>query len=164
MTPTIMAFTVLAAGTSIPDAMESVIVAQMGKGDMAVANSLGARVHCVLHPLYLGARDGMIEGERCWCAGSNIFDILFGLSVPFFLVNMLSLSNSEPAPVVMCVADLQIYLAVLLTTLGFTVGALCWTRFKLGRGLGCSLLVLYLAVVVCAVLRDYDIIAIGVKC
>jgi Ca2+/Na+ antiporter len=51
MTPTIMAFTVLAAGTSIPDAMESVIVAQMGKGDMAVANSLGARacIACCIH-------------------------------------------------------------------------------------------------------------------
>jgi Ca2+/Na+ antiporter len=101
--------------------------------------------------------------NRC-CPGSNIFDILFGLSVPFFLANMLNLSNGEPSPVVMCVTDLQLYLAVLLITLGFTVGALALSCFKLGRGLGSSLLVLYLAVVACAVLRDYDIIVIGAKC
>ena len=97
-------------------------------------------------------------------AGSNIFDILFGLSVPYFLVNMQHISENEPAPVTMCVKDLMIYLAVLLVTLGFTIDALGWTRFKLGRGLGYSLLALYLALVVCAVLRDYDFIVIGEKC
>ena len=49
MTPTIMAFTVLAAGTSIPDAMESVIVARKGMGDMAVSNALGAQVTCATY-------------------------------------------------------------------------------------------------------------------
>ena len=97
-------------------------------------------------------------------AGSNIFDILFGLSVPFFLVNMQNLSNSETVPVIMCVKDLQVYLAVLLITLGFTIGALVLKGFKLGRGLGFSLLLLYVAVVVCAVLRDYSIIIVGERC
>ncbi|MCD8484015.1 calcium/sodium antiporter [Candidatus Woesebacteria bacterium] len=56
--PTIIALTVLAAGTSIPDLLSSVIVAKRGRGDMAVSNAVG----------------------------SNVFDILFGLGVPWTLV------------------------------------------------------------------------------
>jgi len=56
--PTIIALTVLAAGTSIPDLISSVIVAKRGRGDMAVSNAIG----------------------------SNIFDILFGLGVPWLIV------------------------------------------------------------------------------
>ncbi len=56
--PTLIALTVLAAGTSIPDLLSSIIVAKQGRGDMAVSNAVG----------------------------SNIFDILFGLSVPWLIV------------------------------------------------------------------------------
>lgn len=56
--PTIIALTVLASGTSIPDLLSSVIVAKQGRGDMAVSNAIG----------------------------SNIFDILFGLGFPWFLL------------------------------------------------------------------------------
>lgn len=56
--PTIIALTVLAAGTSIPDLLASMIVAKKGRGDMAVSNAVG----------------------------SNIFDILFGLGFPWLLV------------------------------------------------------------------------------
>merc|ERR1712054_177625 len=48
---------ILAAGTSIPDCLSSVAVARRGHGDMAVSSSIG----------------------------SNIFDILIGLPVPWFL-------------------------------------------------------------------------------
>ncbi|KAG7281670.1 hypothetical protein CRUP_008045 [Coryphaenoides rupestris] len=51
----IMGITFLAAGTSIPDCMASLLVARQGQGDMAVSNSLG----------------------------SNVFDILIGLGVPW---------------------------------------------------------------------------------
>ena len=53
----IMGLTVLAAGTSVPDLLSSVIVARRGNGDMAVSSSIG----------------------------SNIFDILVGLPVPWIL-------------------------------------------------------------------------------
>lgn len=56
--PTIIALTVLAAGTSIPDLISSVVVAKQGRGDMAVSNAVG----------------------------SNIFDILFGLGFPWLLL------------------------------------------------------------------------------
>ena len=56
--PTIVALTVLAAGTSIPDLMSSIIVAKQGRGDMAVSNAVG----------------------------SNIFDILFCLGFPWLIL------------------------------------------------------------------------------
>ncbi|KAF7228309.1 sodium/potassium/calcium exchanger 3 [Nothobranchius furzeri] len=53
----IMGITFLAAGTSVPDCIASLIVAQQGMGDMAVSNSIG----------------------------SNIFDVLLGLGFPWAL-------------------------------------------------------------------------------
>jgi len=58
---TIIALTVLAAGTSIPDLLSSIIVAKQGRGDMAVSNAVG----------------------------SNIFDILFALGFPWLIVFMM---------------------------------------------------------------------------
>merc|ERR1712228_494323 len=53
----VMGFTILAAGTSIPDAVSSMAVAKKGHGDMAVSSSIG----------------------------SNIFDILIGLPIPWII-------------------------------------------------------------------------------
>merc|ERR1712217_354943 len=53
----VMGFTLLAAGTSIPDAVSSVAVARAGEGDMAISSSIG----------------------------SNIFDILVGLPIPWII-------------------------------------------------------------------------------
>lgn len=53
----IVALTLLAAGTSAPDLIASIEVARDGRGDMAVSNAVG----------------------------SNIFDILVGLGVPWFI-------------------------------------------------------------------------------
>lgn len=53
----VMGYTLLAAGTSVPDLLSSVIVARQGYGDMAVSSSIG----------------------------SNIFDILVGLPLPWII-------------------------------------------------------------------------------
>merc|ERR1719446_1631624 len=42
--PAIMGVTVLAAGTSVPDAIGSLLVARDGQGDMAVSNAIGSNV------------------------------------------------------------------------------------------------------------------------
>uniref|UniRef100_UPI001EAF1366 sodium/potassium/calcium exchanger 1 n=1 Tax=Oncorhynchus gorbuscha TaxID=8017 RepID=UPI001EAF1366 len=65
----IMGLTILAAGTSIPDLITSVIVARKGLGDMAVSSSVG----------------------------SNIFDITMGLPVPWLLWS--SFHGFAPVPV-----------------------------------------------------------------
>ncbi len=57
ISPVIVALTILAAGTSVPDAFASLIVARQGRGEMAIANAVG----------------------------SNIFDILIGLGLPWLL-------------------------------------------------------------------------------
>jgi len=60
--PEVMGLTFLAAGTSIPDLITSVIVARKGFGDMAVSSSVG----------------------------SNIFDVTVGLPVPWFLYTVVN--------------------------------------------------------------------------
>uniref|UniRef100_A0A3Q2FIY6 Sodium/potassium/calcium exchanger 1 n=1 Tax=Cyprinodon variegatus TaxID=28743 RepID=A0A3Q2FIY6_CYPVA len=65
----IMGLTILAAGTSIPDLITSVIVARKGLGDMAVSSSVG----------------------------SNIFDITVGLPVPWLIYT--ALHAGEPVTV-----------------------------------------------------------------
>ncbi|XP_038146777.1 sodium/potassium/calcium exchanger 2-like isoform X1 [Cyprinodon tularosa] len=62
ITEEIMGLTILAAGTSIPDLITSVIVARKGLGDMAVSSSVG----------------------------SNIFDITVGLPFPWLLYNIIN--------------------------------------------------------------------------
>ncbi|XP_031415810.1 sodium/potassium/calcium exchanger 2-like isoform X3 [Clupea harengus] len=62
ITEEIMGLTILAAGTSIPDLITSVIVARKGLGDMAVSSSVG----------------------------SNIFDITVGLPFPWLLWSILN--------------------------------------------------------------------------
>ena len=52
-----MAVTLIAAGTSIPDAYTSVIVVKEGMVDMGVSNIIG----------------------------SNVFDLLIGLALPWFI-------------------------------------------------------------------------------
>ncbi|XP_065727732.1 sodium/potassium/calcium exchanger 1 isoform X6 [Phocoena phocoena] len=65
----IMGLTILAAGTSIPDLITSVIVARKGLGDMAVSSSVG----------------------------SNIFDITVGLPLPWMLFSFIN--GLQPVPV-----------------------------------------------------------------
>ncbi|KAL2078988.1 hypothetical protein ACEWY4_024732 [Coilia grayii] len=69
ITEEIMGLTILAAGTSIPDLITSVIVARKGLGDMAVSSSVG----------------------------SNIFDITVGLPFPWLLYSCIH--NLSPVAV-----------------------------------------------------------------
>ncbi len=44
----IIALTILAGGTSIPDLLSSLIVAKKGKADMAVSNAVGSNIFDIL--------------------------------------------------------------------------------------------------------------------
>lgn len=57
VSPIFMGLVVLAIGTSVPDAMGSMIAARSGEANMAIANAVG----------------------------SNVFDVLIGLGFPWFL-------------------------------------------------------------------------------
>ncbi|KAG2528833.1 hypothetical protein JM16_002458 [Phytophthora kernoviae] len=121
----LMGLTIIAAGTSIPDALSSILVARDGHGDMAVSNALG----------------------------SNVFDILFGLGLPFLLSNLI---YSETVPV--SGDDLDVSIAILFAVLLLVVAVLISSRWKL-YPLACGfLLVLYAVYVVFSYLRGLDMI------
>lgn len=61
----IIALTVLAFGTSVPDMISSIIVAKQGRGGMAISNAVG----------------------------SNIFDILIGLGFPWLITILVKSAN-----------------------------------------------------------------------
>merc|ERR1712072_158174 len=80
----LMGLVVIAAGTSVPDALSSVLVAKNGQGDMAVANVLG----------------------------SNVFNIFLGLGLPWFLKTLIDgkpLKLPADEPIVQSCIVLLIY-------------------------------------------------------
>ena len=107
----VMGYTFLAAGTSVPDLMSSVIVARQGLGDMAVSSSIG----------------------------SNIFDITFGLPLPWFLW---SLSHELKAIAVESDSlNFSLVLLILMLVSIVTIIALC--GWKMTNALGCAMVFLY---------------------
>merc|ERR1712118_61428 len=115
--PLIMGLIFLAAGTSVPDALGSIAVAKQGEGDMAVANAFG----------------------------SNVFDILLGLGVPWFLSTaVLGQTVAFPG----AGSQLLEWILILTVILVAFVGALA-----LNQMMGGMLMTLYLVYVVVALVR-----------
>lgn len=112
--PVIVALTLLAAGTSAPDMISSVVVARQGRGDMAVANAVG----------------------------SNIFDILIGLGLPWLIVMGMAIITGGPTFVEVGTADLFNSTLVLLGTV-FVLFFFLYTKRTLSRIEGGVLLFLY---------------------
>jgi Ca2+/H+ antiporter len=82
----VMGLTILAAGTSVPDLLSSVIVAKQGEGDMAVSSSIG----------------------------SNIFDVAVGLPVPWLTFNIVAVVSGCNCGVIVLTEGLAISLVILL--------------------------------------------------
>ena len=110
--PTVIALTVLAAGTSIPDLLSSMVVAKRGKGDMAISNAVG----------------------------SNIFDILIGLGLPWVLV---ILWRGEPVQV--GTDNLLSSVFLLFATLLAVFFLLALRKWKIGPKAGWVLIATYVA-------------------
>jgi K+-dependent Na+/Ca+ exchanger-like protein len=111
--PAIIALTVLAVGTSIPDLFSSVIVAKQGRGDMAVSNAVG----------------------------SNIFDILIGLGLPFFVVMLFSGGEIDAG------GNLTKSSIVLFASLVLLIILLLVRKWKVGKVTGIILLLVYIVYV-----------------
>ncbi len=114
----IIALTVLAIGTSIPDTLSSVIVAKQGRGDMAISNAIG----------------------------SNIFDILIGLGLPWSIA--LIIRNRE-----IPVATENLYSSVILlfATVFVIFFLLLIKKWKIAKKSGYFLISLYLAYLIWAI-------------
>jgi len=106
----IIALTVLAIGTSIPDLFSSLIVARQGRGEMAVSNAIG----------------------------SNIFDILVGLGLPFIIV--MSISGG----VIDAGGDLMSSTLILSGSVLLLIILLVTLRWKVGKFAGIVLLAAYI--------------------
>jgi len=101
----VMGITFLAAGTSLPDLMASLIVARKGQGDMAVSNTIG----------------------------SNVFDILLGLALPWFLQTALM----HPGSTVVINSSGLVYSVVLLfVSIVTLVGGIKLYHWELNKNLG----------------------------
>ncbi len=108
--PVIVALTLLAAGTSAPDLMASLDVAREGRGGMAVANAVG----------------------------SNTFDLLVGLALPWTIaLSLLGLSGIDVGT-----GDLWISIGILVATT-LILALFLTTKRELSRGEGWVLLALY---------------------
>lgn len=110
----IIALTVLAIGTSIPDLFSSIIVARQGRGEMAVSNAIG----------------------------SNIFDILVGLGLPF-IIAMLIAGGDIPAG-----GDLLASSVILAVSVVLLAVLLVVSRWKITKITGFILLFVYLAYII----------------
>ena len=72
-----MGLTFLAAGTSVPDLITSVLVAKQGKGDMAVSSSVGSNIFDVTVGYELSdCRSPLLEKHLRWSWSEQSLRIL----------------------------------------------------------------------------------------
>jgi len=88
----LMGLTIIAAGTSVPDAISSVVVAKSGEGDMAVSNAIG----------------------------SNVFDILLGLGFPYLLSNLIK-GHEVPVMTDDLISSVIVLFGVLISVVGILI-------------------------------------------
>ncbi|XP_078144827.1 sodium/potassium/calcium exchanger 3 [Centroberyx gerrardi] len=122
----IMGITFLAAGTSVPDCMASLIVARQGMGDMAVSNSIG----------------------------SNVFDILVGLGLPWALK---TLAINYGSDIQLNSKGLIFSVGLLLGSVFMTVTGVHLNKWTLDKRLGLMCLLLYSVFLCFSCLIEYNI-------
>uniref|UniRef100_A0A8C2CBZ2 Solute carrier family 24 member 4b n=1 Tax=Cyprinus carpio TaxID=7962 RepID=A0A8C2CBZ2_CYPCA len=122
----IMGITFLAAGTSVPDCIASLIVARQGLGDMAVSNTIG----------------------------SNVFDILVGLGVPWALQTM---AVSYGSVVMINSRGLVYSVVLLLGSVALTILGIHLNGWKLDFKLGVYVLVLYAIFLCFSIMIEYNV-------
>ncbi|XP_015282624.1 PREDICTED: sodium/potassium/calcium exchanger 4 [Gekko japonicus] len=122
----IMGITFLAAGTSVPDCMASLIVARQGLGDMAVSNTIG----------------------------SNVFDILVGLGVPWGLQTMVV---NYGTAVKINSKGLVYSVVLLLGSVALTVAGIHLNKWKLDKKLGFCVLFLYAIFLCFSIMIEFNV-------
>ncbi|XP_071413748.1 sodium/potassium/calcium exchanger 4 isoform X2 [Pithys albifrons albifrons] len=122
----IMGITFLAAGTSVPDCMASLIVARQGLGDMAVSNTVG----------------------------SNVFDILVGLGVPWGLQTM---AIDYGSTVKINSKGLVYSVGLLLGSVALTVFGIHVNKWKLDKKLGIYVLFLYAVFLCLSIMIEFNV-------
>ena len=127
----VMGLTFLAAGTSVPDLLTSVVVAKQGHGDMAVSSSIG----------------------------SNIFDVLVGLPLPWLCYALVN--DATPGYVGVEAPTLFFSLILLLLMIVAVITSIHLSGWKMTKSLGYSMFGLYGLFVIQDLLRTYGYVSIG---
>lgn len=123
---TVMGLTFVAAGVSVPDALSSIAVIKEGHGDMAVSNAIG----------------------------SNVFDILICLGLPWFIQTAII----QPGSHVNVYSKGLTYSTVsLLSTVAFLLVATHLNGWKLDKKLGIVLMIWYLVFITMASLYEMNV-------
>lgn len=115
-----VAITVLAVGTSIPDLLSSVIVGKQSRGGMAVSNAIG----------------------------SNVFDILIGLGIPFII--MIALNGGK---VEIETSGLISSTILLIISIVFMFLLLIINKWNIGKKMGGVMVFIYVAFLVWQVIE-----------
>jgi len=123
---TVMGLTFIAAGVSVPDALSGIAVVKEGHGDMAVSNAIG----------------------------SNVFDILVCLGLPWFLDTAIV----NPDEYVKVQSKGLVYSTFsLLSTVVFLIVASHYNGWKLDRKFGVILLIWYFIFMIFASLYELNV-------
>ncbi|EEB17198.1 sodium/potassium/calcium exchanger 5 precursor, putative [Pediculus humanus corporis] len=123
---TVMGLTFVAAGVSVPDALSSLAVVKEGYGDMAVSNAVG----------------------------SNVFDILICLGLPWFIQTALIKPGSH---VNVISKGLSYSTLSLLSTVLFLIVATHMNGWKLDKKYGVILMIWYLLFITFASLYELNV-------
>ncbi|KAJ8920092.1 hypothetical protein NQ315_011747, partial [Exocentrus adspersus] len=123
---TVMGLTFVAAGVSVPDALSSIAVIKEGYGDMAVSNAVG----------------------------SNVFDILICLGLPWFIKTAIVNPGSK---VKVKSKGLTYSTLSLLSTVVFLVVATHMNGWKLDRRYGIILMIWYLIFIAFASMYELNV-------
>ncbi|XP_077987801.1 sodium/potassium/calcium exchanger 4-like isoform X2 [Glandiceps talaboti] len=141
-----MGLVIVAIGTSVPDALSSILVARDGFGDMAVSNAIG----------------------------SNVFDINLGLGLPFVITIAIKegsslylfLGNDELHEAYvngeMLLTPHAKFGFILLLILVLTLIVFGAARFRLTMGIGISFALMYVVFLIYAFIQEF--VCDGYKC
>ena len=121
-----MGLTFLAAGTSVPDLLTSVIVARQGHGDMAVSSSIG----------------------------SNIFDVLVGLPFPWLAYSIYNGATNGKYYTGVDAPTLFLDLLILFGMIAIVILCIVCSKWKMTKLLGYSMFVFYVAFVIQSLIRQ----------
>nr|XP_018909737.1 PREDICTED: sodium/potassium/calcium exchanger 4 [Bemisia tabaci] len=125
----VMGITFLAAGTSVPEAVSSVIVAKQGHGSMGISNSLG----------------------------SNTFDILLCLGLPWFIKASFLPTDAGRHFVSINSRGLEYSAISLLSTLLLLYCTFALNKFYLDRKVGQACLAMYILFLILATLIELNV-------
>ncbi|KAL4221991.1 hypothetical protein ACF0H5_018037 [Mactra antiquata] len=123
---TVMGLTILAAGTSVPDCLSSIFVARDGYGDMAVSNSIG----------------------------SNVFDILICLGLPWLLDTTIVKKGD---PLLINSGGIAYSALILLSTVAFMLIAINLAKWRLTKAFGILCMFAYVAVIAISCLFELNV-------